>query len=225
MIGRLAGRLVYKGEDHALVDVGGVGYVVQLAGPTLAALPAPGEAVALWTEMLVREDAITLVGFASLMEREWFRLLVSVQGVGAKSALAVIGALGAEGVSRAIALGDWNAIRAAHGVGPKLAQRVVNELKDRAPAVMAMGAGEAAPLAGAPEEMAPEPASQPSFPKSRPQPPTFATAQAEALSALGNLGYGPSEAARAVAEAAAAEPEADTAALIRAALRLLAPKG
>ncbi|RMD91830.1 MAG: Holliday junction branch migration protein RuvA, partial [Alphaproteobacteria bacterium] len=111
MIGRLAGRLVYKGEDHALVDVAGVGYVVQLAGPTLAALPAPGEAVALWTEMLVREDAITLVGFASLMEKEWFRLLISVQGVGTKSALAVIGALGAEGVSRAIALGDWSAIR------------------------------------------------------------------------------------------------------------------
>ena len=132
MIGRIAGRLEYKALDHLLIDVRGVGYVVFATDRTLAALPGPGEAVALYTDLLVREDLLQLYGFPTLVEKEWFRLLLSVQGVGAKAALAILGALGPDGVSRAIALGDWNAVKAAKGVGPKTAQRVVNELKDKA---------------------------------------------------------------------------------------------
>ncbi|MGR3382776.1 Holliday junction branch migration protein RuvA [Thalassococcus profundi] len=221
MIGRIAGRVEYKGEDHVLIDVRGVGYVVYCADRVLAGLPGPGEAVALFTDLLVREDLLQLFGFPSLVEKEWFRLLMTVQGVGAKASLAILGTLGPDGVSRAIALGDWNAIKAARGIGPKTAQRVVNELKDKAPAVMAMGAAvepRPADVSDTATEVL-EPVA------AAPAPRANASAQAEALSALGNLGYGPGEAAGAVAEAAGAAPEADTATLIRAALRLLAPKG
>ncbi|WP_372890399.1 Holliday junction branch migration protein RuvA [Rhodosalinus sp.] len=225
MIGRLAGRVEYRAEDHVLIDVRGVGYVVHCSERTLGALPAPGEATALWTDLLVREDLLQLYGFLTLGEREWHRLLMRVQGVGAKASLAILGALGADGVSRAVALGDWSAIRAAKGIGPKTAQRVVNELKDKAPGVMALD------HAGAPS---PEPASEgaadapaapgPAVPRPA-VPPAEVPARAEALSALANLGYAPGEAAAAVAEALDAAPEADTAALIRDALRRLAPKG
>lgn len=139
MIGRIAGRVEYKGDDHVLVDVRGVGYIVYCSDRTLAQVPRPGEAVALFTDLLVREDILQLFGFLSLVEKEWHRLLMSVQGVGAKASLAILGTLGPDGVSRAIALGDWNAVKAAKGIGPKTAQRVVNELKDKAPTVMAMG--------------------------------------------------------------------------------------
>ena len=221
MIGRLSGRLAYRAEDHVLIDVGGVGYVVHVSERTLAGLPAPGGAVALFTELLVREDLLQLFGFSTLAEKEWHRLLTSVQGVGARGALAILGTLGADGVSRAIALGDWGALRKAQGVGPKIAQRVVNELKDKAPGVMAMGQGaEVAPPAPDGAAM-PEPGAPPAPAAPRADP----GASAEALSALTNLGYGHGDAAAAVAEAQAGAPEADTAALIRAALRLLAPGG
>ncbi|MGB2202482.1 MAG: Holliday junction branch migration protein RuvA, partial [Pseudooceanicola atlanticus] len=106
MIGRLAGRIDMRSTDHVLIDVRGVGYVVFVSERTLAALPGPGEAAALYTELVVREDLLQLFGFPTLVEKEWFRLLTSVQGVGAKGALAILGALGADGLSRAIALGD-----------------------------------------------------------------------------------------------------------------------
>ncbi|MDX1780958.1 MAG: Holliday junction branch migration protein RuvA [Thalassovita sp.] len=226
MIGKVSGRLDYRGDDHVLIDARGVGYIVYCSDRTLATLPGPGEAVALYTDLLVREDLMQLFGFPTLLEKEWHRLLMSVQGIGAKASLAILGALGAEGVSRAITLGDIAAIKAAKGVGPKTAQRVVHELKDKAPAVMAMGgtlsaAMEAAPSTGeAIEEIAP---SQPAAPQPKPQ--TSAAAQSDALSALSNLGYAPAEAASAVAQAAQDAPEADTSGLIRAALKLLAPKG
>ncbi|WP_136439718.1 Holliday junction branch migration protein RuvA [Pacificoceanicola onchidii] len=223
MIGRIAGRIEYKSTDSVLIDVRGVGYVVHCSDRTLASLPGVGEAVALWTDLLVREDLLQLFGFPTLVEKEWHRLLMSVQGVGAKASLAILGTLGADGVSRAIALGDWNAVKAAKGIGPKTAQRVVNELKDKAPAVMAMGAvGEAAPT---PDDAVIETAAPAPKPAAKPAPKANASAQAEALSALGNLGYAPGEAAGAVAQAAGEEPEADTSSLIRAALKLLAPKG
>ncbi|RFP90148.1 Holliday junction branch migration protein RuvA [Rhodobacteraceae bacterium 63075] len=220
MIGKLSGRIDYIGEDHALIDVRGVGYLVYCSERTLRALPRAGEPVALYTELLVREDLLQLFGFTSLVEKEWHRLLISVQGVGAKASMAILGALGPDGVSRAIALGDWGAVKAAKGIGPKTAQRVVNELKDKAPAVMAMGAA-TAPSAGHDDdviEAAQAPAAAPA------QPAPGGAAQSEALSALTNLGYAPGEAASAVAQAAGEAGE-DTAALIRAALRLLAPKG
>jgi len=219
MIGRIAGRIDWRGADHVLIDVRGVGYVVHCSERTLAALPGVGGMAALYTDLLVREDLLQLFGFPTLAEKEWHRLLMSVQGVGAKAALAILGALGPDGVSRAISLGDWHAITAAKGVGTKTAQRLVNELKDKAPAVMAMGVAQ--PPAPEPGEVIDSAA-----PVVAPAPaPAGRGAQAEALSALTNLGYGPGEAAGAVAQVAGEDGQADTAALIRAALRLLAPKG
>lgn len=221
MIGKIAGRIDYRGADHVLIDVRGVGYIVHCSDRTLAALPSAGEAAALYTDLLVREDLLQLFGFTTLVEKEWHRLLMSVQGIGAKASMAILGTLGPDGVSRAIALGDWNAVKAAPGVGPKIAQRVVNELKEKAPGVMAMGGGVKAAMGelGAETTEVIEPASAPTSTASN------ASAQSEALSALQNLGYGPSDAARAVAEAAGSAPGADTPTLIRAALKLLAPKG
>jgi Holliday junction DNA helicase RuvA len=177
---------------------------------------------ALYTDLLVREDLLQLFGFPTLAEKEWHRLLMSVQGVGARASLAILGALGPDGVSRAIAIGDWHAVTAAKGVGAKTAQRVVNELKDKAPAVMAMAAAPPPPPSDPEAEVAIAAAP---LPAQAPPAPSDPGAQAEALSALTNLGYGPGEAAGAVARAAGEAPQADTAALIRAALRLLAPKG
>lgn len=221
MIGRIAGRIEYKAMDHVLIDVRGVGYMVFCSDRTLASLPGPGEAVALYTELMVREDLLQLFGFPTLVEKEWHRLLLSVQGVGAKASLAILGTLGPDGVSRAIALGDWNAVKAAKGIGPKTAQRVVNELKDKAPTVMAMGQGTVTTPDDVPEVV--ETPAVASAPRSKPASKPNASAQAEALSALGNLGYAPGEAAGAVAQAAGEAPDAGTSDLIRAALKLLAP--
>ncbi|MEX0316631.1 MAG: Holliday junction branch migration protein RuvA [Ruegeria sp.] len=227
MIGKLTGRLDYRTADHILIDVRGVGYIVYCSDRTMAALPGPGEAVSLFTDMVVREDLMQLYGFLSLVEKEWHRLLCSVQGVGAKVSLAILGALGPDGVSRAIALGDWASVKAAKGVGPKTAQRIVLDLKDKAPGVMAMGGTVAEAMDGPALEVvelveaAPASARKPAARASS----GAAAASAGALSALSNLGYGPSEAAAAVAEAAATFPDAGEADLIRAALKLLAPKG
>lgn len=224
MIGKISGRLELRGPDHVLIDTGGVGYIVYCSDRTLAALPGVGEAVALYTEVLVREDLLQLFGFLTLAEKEWHRLLTSVQGIGAKVAMAILGTLGPDGVGRAISLGDVAAVKAAPGVGPKTAQRVILELKDKAPTVMALGAHGAAPvMAGSvPDVSVIDPA-----PQAAPPPPAAASDRADALSALANLGYAHGEAATAIAQA---EAEADggeitSAALIRAALRKLAPKG
>lgn len=224
MIGRIAGRLVHRASDHVLIDVGGVGYIVYVSDRTLVGLPGIGEAVALFTDLVVREDLLQLFGFPTLIEKEWHRLLTSVQGVGAKASMAILGTLGPDAVGRAIALGDAAAVKAAPGVGPKLASRVVNELKDKAPAVMAMGGAVSPDLAVDVVDVA-APATGAAAPRTV-SPPTegSAAAQAEALSALGNLGYGPGEAAGAVAAAVEANGALQTADLIRAALRLLAPK-
>ncbi|NAZ36746.1 Holliday junction branch migration protein RuvA [Rubellimicrobium sp. CFH 75288] len=229
MIGRVAGRLLFRGADHVIVEAGGVGYIVHVSERVLAALPRPGETVALWTDLQVAEDRWTLYGFPTLAEKEWHRLLLTVQGVGAKVSLSLLGALGPEALGRAIALGDWTVLARARGVGPKMAQRIANELRDRAPAVMAM-----AGLAGrvADDLPSPEPAGPDDTPPRQPSAPVFprggadpaALAQAEALSALGHLGYAPAEAMQAVARAAEAGRDLDTPGLIRGALRLLAPR-
>lgn len=220
MIGKVGGRLEYRAGDHVLIDVGGVGYLVYCSERTLARMPAPGGVVALYTDLLVREDLLQLFGFLTLAEREWHRLLMSVQGVGAKAALGILGALGAEGVSRALSLGDSAAIRAAPGVGPKIAQRIVLELRSKSPTVIALGA------AGARQPAVREDAGE--VIEVAPPAPALASdwsagATAEALSALVNLGYAGAEAAAAVAEASAAGA-AETPGLIRAALRRLSPK-
>ena len=252
MIGKLSGVLEYRADDHVLLDVRGVGYIVFCSDRTLASLPAVGTVLALYTDLIVREDLLQLFGFTSLQEKEWHRLLMSVQGVGAKASLAIFSTLGPEGVSRAIALGDWNAVKSARGIGPKTAQRVVNELKDKAPKVMAMGGtlglalgtqnaepgvgegvGEDANhVVGADDEAVVEGVLSAGGAKGSAKVSAAAStaasrvsAQSDALSALSNLGYAPGEAAGAVAEAAGAAPEAETSVLIRAALKLLAPKG
>ena len=252
MIGKLSGVLEYRADDHVLLDVRGVGYIVFCSDRTLASLPAVGTVLALYTDLIVREDLLQLFGFTSLQEKEWYRLLISVQGVGAKASLAILSTLGPEGVSRAIALGDWNAVKSARGIGPKTAQRVVNELKDKAPKVMAMGGtlglalgtqnaepgvgegvGEDANhVAGADDEAVVEGVLSAGGATGSAKVSVAAStaasrvsAQSDALSALSNLGYAPGEAAGAVAEAAGAAPEAETSVLIRAALKLLAPKG
>lgn len=216
MIGRLSGRIGYRGTDHVLLDVGGVGYVVYVSDRTLAALPGVGEVTSLFTDLLVREDLLQLFGFPTMAEKEWHRLLMGVQGIGAKASMAILGTLGPDGVGRAIALGDHAAVKAAPGVGPKIAQRVVNELKGKAPAMMAMPGENLAEAVAGDDSVVIEPVVAP-MPK--------ASGQAEALSALQNLGYGPGEAATAVAEAAGANESAETPVLIREALKRLAPKG
>jgi len=218
MIGKLTGRVDYRGVDHVLLDVNGVGYTVHCSDRTLAALPGQGAVAALYTDLLVREDLLQLFGFLTLYDREWHRLLMSVQGIGAKASMAILGTLGAEGVARAIAIGDWAAIKAAPGVGPKIAQRVVMELKSKAPAAMALGGTVHQALGDADVQVIGTNAPAQS------RAPQSAPAQAEAMSALQNLGYAPSDAASAVATAAGDAPGADTPTLIRAALRLLAPK-
>ena len=216
MIGRLSGRIGYRGTDHVLLDVGGVGYVVYVSDRTLASLPGVGEATSLFTDLLVREDLLQLFGFPTMAEKEWHRLLMGVQGIGAKASMAILGTLGPDGVGRAIALGDHAAVKAAPGVGPKIAQRVVNELKGKAPAMMAMPGESLAEVVEGDDSVVVEPVVAPM---------PAASGQAEALSALQNLGYGPSEAAAAVAEAAGTNEGAETPVLIREALKRLAPKG
>lgn len=229
MIGKLSGRMEYRAIDHVLIDVGGVGYLIYCSERTLAAMPEVGAPVALYTDLLVRDDLLQLFGFTSLLEKEWHRLLMSVQGIGAKASMAILGALGADGVSRAINLGDVAAIKVAKGVGQKTAQRVVIELKDKAPEVMALGGKLTQAMAGALAvddsllEQSPVPSAIESVPVMMSN--VDVALQADALSALGNLGYAPAEAAGAVARAAQDAPEADAAYLIRAALKLLAPKG
>lgn len=227
MIGRISGRLDWRGADSVLIDVRGVGYIVHVNDRTLAALPGVGEAVSLYTDLIVREDLLQLIGFPTMAEKEWHKLLMTVQGVGAKASMAMLGALGAEGVARAITLGDARAVQSAPGVGPKLAQRVILELKSKAPALMAMGAG----LAAAPASPA-EDVIEPAAPKPRRAPPKVdegaarrAGFAADALSALTNLGYSAGDAAQAVATVTGEDAEADTASLIRRALKLLGPKG
>ena len=219
MIGRIAGVILHRAMDHVLIDVRGVGYIVHVSPRTAAALPPVGEACALYTDLLVREDLLQLFGFPTLLEKEWHRLLTTVQGVGAKASMAILGTLGAEGVGRAIALGDWSSVRAAPGVGPKLAQRVVMELKDKAPTVMALGGMLTVDVAPASEVT-----ETPAVKSARNLAPA-ASETADALSALVNLGYAQGEAAAAVAEAAGIAGGAGTPALIRASLKLLAPKG
>ncbi|MBC7735993.1 MAG: Holliday junction branch migration protein RuvA [Candidatus Saccharibacteria bacterium] len=225
MIGKLSGRLDWRGADQVLIDVRGVGYIVHVNDRTLAAMPAIGDPVALYTDLLVREDLLQMFGFSTLLDKEWHRLLTTVQGVGAKASMTILGALGAGGVARAIALGVARAIQAAQGVGPKLAQRIILELKAKAPGLMAAGVSLSAAAqtddavfepAQARRVVAPSAAATASM--------TRAGHTADPLSALLNLGYPQGDAAQAVATISADAPDADTATLIRASLKLLAPR-
>jgi Holliday junction DNA helicase RuvA len=204
MIGKLKGIVDSYGEDYVILDVNGVGYQVHCAARTMRMLPGAGEPAVLSIETYVREDQIKLFGFATDIEREWFRLLQTVQGVGAKVALSVLGTLKPSELANAIALRDKAAVARSPGVGPKVAERIVTELKDKVPAFTNIDPA-AVHLAGAlDEQRAPRPL-------------------ADAVSALVNLGYGQPQAAAAIAAAARTAGEgADTATLIRQGLKELA---
>jgi len=203
MIGKLKGVIDSYGEDYIILEVGGVGYLVHCSARTLQALPAAGQAVTLAIETHVREDQIRLFGFLSDAEREWFRLLQTVQGIGAKVALAVLGTLKPADLATAIAMGDKAAIRHAPGVGQKVAERIVTELKDKAPACTSLDPAAIRLAGGADEKRAPQPL-------------------LDAVSALINLGYGQPQAAAAVAAAARSAGEgAEAKQLIRLGLQEL----
>jgi Holliday junction DNA helicase RuvA len=204
MIGKLSGLLDETGDDWAMIDCGGVGYVATCSARTLRRLPGRGEAVALVVETQMREDSIRLFGFLDKAERDWFRILQTVQGVGAKVALAILDTLSPAEITRAVTLGDKAALGRASGVGPKLALRLVTELKDKTPA--GDGGGFIAVAAAVPG--APKAAAGP---------------LAEAVSALVNLGYKPVEASVAITAALSKlGPEPEVAALIRGGLKELA---
>ena len=203
MIGKLKGIIDSADEETIVLDVNGVGYLVSASARTLRALPAAGEPTELLIETYVREDAIRLYGFLTNAERDWFRLLQSVQGVGAKVALGILGALSAEALSAAVARQDKAMMARAPGVGPKLAARLVLELKDKAPSLS--GADFAHVETGF--ERAPK----------------LAKAAEDAVLALVGLGYAQPQAAAAVARISAQlGPAAETAALVRAGLKELA---
>ena len=203
MIGKLKGVIDSYGEDFIVLDVHGVGYLVHCSARTLQALLAAGEAATLSIETHVREDQIRLFGFTSDIEREWFRLLQTVQGVGAKVALSILGTMKPGELASAIAIADKASIRRSPGVGPKVAERIVIELKDKAPAYSELDPA-VVQLSGAVNE------------KRAPQP------VLDAVSALVNLGYGQPQAAAAVAAASRSAGEgADTAQLIRQGLKEL----
>jgi Holliday junction DNA helicase RuvA len=194
MIARLTGILAESAADHAVIDVGGVGYLVQASSRTLSVLGPVGGQVMVFTEMQVREDAMTLFAFGSAGERDWFRLLTGVQGVGGKVALAILSTLDADELSRAVATEDKAMVSRANGVGPKLAQRIVMELKDKVGGVALGPAGTSPKATGG--------------------------VAADAVSALANLGFRPAEAGAAVAAAEAELGEGATLdALVRLALK------
>lgn len=223
MIGRLRGRVDYKAQDHFLLDVSGVGYLIFCSERTLSEIPGNGEFTTIYTDLLVREDLLQIFGFLSQVEKEWYRLLMSVQGVGAKASLAILSALGEDGVSRAIALGDWTSVKSAKGIGPKTAQRVVNELKDKAAHVMSLvphkvgNQEEKVSDADIIERIDDNPSINWAISNN--------SAQADALSALQNLGYTPSDAAAAVAKILNQSSDLSTEELIRSSLKMLSPKG
>jgi len=203
VIAKLKGIIDSYGEDFVVVDVNGVGYLVQCSARTLQMLPGQGEPVTLAIETYVREDQIRLFGFESDVEREWFRLLQTVQGVGARVALAVLGTLKPADLANAVAMRDKAMVARSPGVGPKVAERIVTELKDKAPAFASVDPA-VIRLSGAVEE------------RRAPQP------VADAVSALVNLGYGQPQAAAAIAAASRSAGEgADAARLIRLGLKEL----
>ena len=204
MIGKLKGIVDEYGDDHVILDVHGVGYVCYCSSRTLQNLPSTGEATVLAIETIVREDMIRLYGFADADEREWFRLLCTVQGVGTKVALALLSALRPSELASAIALKDVTALCRANGVGKKLAERIAQELKDKAPSFASVDPALVRLSGGIVEKTAPKP-------------------MADAVSALTNLGYPQLQASAAVAAAArTAGEDATTEKLIRLGLKELA---
>ena len=203
MISKLKGLVDEYGDHHVVIDVGGVGYILSCSGRTLSALPQVGEATTIFVETRTSQEQIRLFGFATALEREWFRLLMTVQGVGAKVALAILSSSSVSDLSSAIAMQDKALVARAPGVGPKVAGRIVSELRDKAPGFVEGDAGAFAQVSGAVSAGAP-------------------SATRDAVSALTNLGYGQAQAGAAVATAyREAGEDAGTETLIRLALKAL----
>ncbi|MDC3314002.1 Holliday junction branch migration protein RuvA [Alphaproteobacteria bacterium] len=203
MIAQLRGILSHTADTHAIIDVQGVGYLVHISGRTQGQLAAQDGAVTVLTEMIVREDSMTLYGFHDASERDAFRLLITVQGVGAKAAMAILSVLSPADLSSAIMSGDKAMVARADGVGPKIAQRVVNELAEKIGRFPSLGDGIAVSASGSASA----------------EDSQVASAMGDALSALVNLGYGRSEAHAALLRVQQAGEEDDLSGLIAAALR------
>ena len=204
MIGKLRGVIDTYGDDFVVIDVHGVGYVVHCSVRTLQSLPPQGEAATISIETHVREQEIKLFGFTNDLDREWFRILQTVQGVGAKVALAILSTLKPAELANAIALGDKTAVSRTPGVGPKLAARIVAELKDKAPAFATVDPSVVKLQGDLSERRAPQPV-------------------ADAVSALVHLGYGEIQASAAIASAVrVSEENAPVETLIRLGLKELA---
>ena len=203
MIAQLRGILSHTADTHAIIDVQGVGYLVHISGRTQGQLAAQDGAVTVLTEMIVREDSMTLYGFHDASERDAFRLLITVQGVGAKAAMAILSVLSPTDLSSAIMSGDKAMVARADGVGPKIAQRVVNELAEKIGRFPSLGDGIAVSASGSASA----------------EDSQVASAMGDALSALVNLGYGRSEAHAALLRVQQAGEADDLSGLIAAALR------
>ena len=228
MIGKITGVLEYRGKEYVLISVHGIGYEVFLSDATLAQAPLVGKKMSVYTDLIVREDLLQLVGFGTRFEREWYRLLTGVQGVGSKAALKILGTLQINTLSRSILVGDVSTIRATPGIGPKIAQRIVSELKEKVPPLMASGTDFESNVEEAKsfnfsvttdvrenylvEETETVKMSQNQL-------------QAEVLSALTNLGYSSHDAALAVSDVLREkENTPEVKEVIRAALKILSPK-
>ena len=234
MISKVTGIVSYKGTDHILIDVHGIGYEVFVSELTLTKIPTSGDRISIYTELIVREDLLQLVGFSTRHEREWYRLLTGVQGVGSKAALKILGTLQINLLSRSILTGDSTAIKAAPGIGPKIAQRIVVELKDKVASLIAL---EPEPSFGSEVVKMRNFSDTETFAESNKElektiiesSEKFDTypshLQPEALSALTNLGYASYDAALALSNVLNDNPKAvDLQELIKLALQNLSPK-
>ena len=223
MIGRISGILDYVSADHILVDVGGVGYIVYVTQSTLSNLPNLGDRISLFTELVVKEDLLQLVGFITPVEREWYKLLTSVQGVGSKAALALLGQITIQNISRAILLEDSTTITSAQGIGPKIAKRLVVELKGKVPNMIKLQNKSEISLKNGSKELIKknyEINNQNFFQNNVSQ------KEIDAISALMNLGYSQLNSSQVIAKVIdASNKELDVEDIIRLSLKTLVSKG
>ncbi len=230
MIGKITGVIDYVSTDHILIDVAGIGYVIFVTGTTLNKIPAVGERISLFTELVVREDLLQLIGFVTPIERDWYKLLTSVQGVGSKAALALLGHITLKNLSRAILLEDSETIRAAQGIGPKIAKRLVLELKGKVPSMLTQAGKSTSISASGQTSLKSEDLGTPPVLTEdhiiQPEIDEFGQTELDAISGLVNLGYSQIEAAKAVAEILnQTNSSIKVEELIKFALKLLATKG
>ena len=231
MIGKITGVIDYVSDDHVLVDVSGIGYVIYVTRATLNKLPPAEQKISLFTELVVREDLLQLIGFVTPVEREWYKLLTSVQGVGSKAAITVLGHLPIQTLSRAILLEDSETIKVVQGIGPKIAKRLVLELKGKVPSMLVLAGKTTSPLDSeksgtrvGDQEQLPHSLSEDQL--SEQEMGGISHMELDAISGLVNLGYSQIDASRAIAETLN-EPVSNLTVeeLIRSALKILAPKG